>query len=113
MLMLKGQIQGFNSSWAILWYASAFLKEKLTLYPGKSLILNIGFDLSGTHSGKTNIFSGKIYDQPVKVGGIEIKESEAGLNAIRNYFNSYRLRISTASSCLGYYHKALKKKFFK
>lgn len=46
--MLKDQIAGKNSSWAVRWHASAFLKEKLCLYPGKTLVKNIGFDI-GTH----------------------------------------------------------------
>ncbi len=49
--MLQDQINGKNDSWAIRWYASAFIKDKLTLYPGKSFIQNIGFDGTGTHSG--------------------------------------------------------------
>ena len=40
--MLEGQIAGSNNSWAIRWYASAFLAGKLTLYPGRSLVQNIG-----------------------------------------------------------------------
>lgn len=49
--MLRDQIAGKNNSWAIRWYASAFLLGKLTLYPSQSLVQNIGFDGSGTHSG--------------------------------------------------------------
>lgn len=49
--MLKDQIRGKNDSWAIRWYASAFIKNKLTVYPVKSLVQNIGLDLSGSHSG--------------------------------------------------------------
>ena len=52
--MLEDQIAGKNNSWAIRWYASAYLHHKLTLYPGKSFIINIGIDGSGTHSGKKN-----------------------------------------------------------
>ena len=48
--MLVDQIAGKVDSWAILWNASAFLAEKLTLYPGVSLVENIGQDGSGTHS---------------------------------------------------------------
>jgi hypothetical protein len=48
--MLKKQINGNINSWAIRWYASAFLKNKLTLYPAKPLVYNIGFDESGTHT---------------------------------------------------------------
>ena len=48
---LKEQAIGNTSHWDIRWYASAFLAEKLTLYPGKSLVTNIGHDASGTHCG--------------------------------------------------------------
>jgi hypothetical protein len=73
--MLKDQIDGKVSSWAIRWYASAFLKDKLTLYPGKSLVKNIGYD-TGTHfkqdaRGETGDYFGtlskvniEIIDQP-------------------------------------------------
>ena len=47
--MLADQISGKNNSWAVRWHASAFLNNKYTLYPGKSLVLNIGNDGSGTH----------------------------------------------------------------
>jgi len=48
--MLKEQIEGKNSSWAVRWYASMFLQNMLTLYPGKSFVKNIGNDDSGSHS---------------------------------------------------------------
>jgi putative methyltransferase (TIGR04325 family) len=47
--MLEDQIIGKVNSWAIRWYASAFLANKFTLYPKKSLVKNIGLDGSGTH----------------------------------------------------------------
>jgi hypothetical protein len=40
--MLRDQIANKNNSWSILWCASAYLKNKYTLYPGHSLIQNIG-----------------------------------------------------------------------
>ncbi len=49
--MLRDQIAGRNDSWAVRWYASAFLAGALTLYPGRSLVANIGLDGSGTHAG--------------------------------------------------------------
>lgn len=52
--MLRDQVEGRNASWAIRWYASAFLNNQLTLYPGKSLVQNIGVDGSGTHSGRND-----------------------------------------------------------
>ena len=50
--MLKDQILAKNDSWAIRWYASVFLKDKLTLYPSYSFVQNIGIDNSGEHCGK-------------------------------------------------------------
>jgi hypothetical protein len=60
--MLKDQIEGKNNSWAIRWHASLFLQNKLTLYPGKSLLENIGLDNSGTHSIIDPKYFSKIYD---------------------------------------------------
>ena len=47
--MLKQKALGKNNSWAICWHASCFIADKLTLYPGRSLVSNIGFDNSGEH----------------------------------------------------------------
>lgn len=97
--MLRDQIAGKNNSWAIRWYASAFLKNKLTLYPGKSLINNIGFDGSGTHcSGVTKIDCKiDVENVEIKVGNIEIKESIIARLAVVRYFrgqnNLYKLLL--------------------
>lgn len=62
--MLKDQIAKKNSSWAIRWYASAFLKNKFTLYPGKTLVKNIGFDGSGEHKTDTDRFEDTLEEIP-------------------------------------------------
>jgi GT2 family glycosyltransferase len=48
--MLESQIKAEIDSWAIRWYLNTFMLQGLTLYPVQSLIQNIGFDGSGTHS---------------------------------------------------------------
>ena len=53
MLKLTEKI---NHSWAIKWYASAFVKGMYTLYPKKSYVRNIGNDGSGTNSEKIKKF---------------------------------------------------------
>lgn len=50
MQMLKEQIAGKNNSWAVRWHASMYLRNMLTLHPGRSLVVNIGLDGSGVHS---------------------------------------------------------------
>lgn len=88
--MLLSQVQGRIDSWAVRWYASAFLKNRLTLYPGKSLVLNIGNDSSGTHCGTTEVFSGNVVDRPLIVGGVAIEESLEGRSAVASYFHANR-----------------------
>jgi hypothetical protein len=54
--MLEDAACGKNQSWAISWYAYAFLQNGHCLYPGTSLIQNIGNDSSGTHAMNTDYF---------------------------------------------------------
>lgn len=84
--MLAQQIRGKNDSWAIRWYASAFLAGKLTLYPGKSLVHNIGNDGSGTHCASTDRHDIAVNMAPVRIGGIEIRQLDAGKKAFEDYF---------------------------
>ena len=84
--MLEDQINGKNKSWAIRWYAAAYLAGKLTLYPGKSLINNIGFDGTGTHSGKQKILSSNFSKEELEIQQIVISENTEAKNKIAAYF---------------------------
>lgn len=89
--MLKMQIAKKNDSWAIRWYASAFLKNKLTLYPTKTLVYNIGLDNSGTHSGKDIYFNASNIDwEPLKeLKKLETKENLAAKRSIEFFFRKH------------------------
>lgn len=84
--MLKRQIEGKNNSWAIRWYASAFLQNKFTLYPGRSLVNQIGVDGSGTHCGVNEMFNVSLADSPIELSETVIQESKQGRNAFIYYF---------------------------
>lgn len=84
--MLEDQIAGRNDSWAIRWYASAFLKNKLTLYSSKSLVHNIGNDNSGTHCGDSYIYDTQVASKPVNIEFIPINESEDAFNSFEKFF---------------------------
>jgi len=86
--MLEDQIRGTNDSWAVLWHASVFLQNKLTLYPGQSLVQNIGNDSSGVHCGVNGNFDVFLSTTPIIVGGISVEDSKVGRNAFINYFKS-------------------------
>jgi hypothetical protein len=47
--MVRQQQQGIVDSWGIRWYMTVFFRGGLVLYPGRSLVTNIGGDGSGTH----------------------------------------------------------------
>lgn len=104
--MLKGQVAGRNNSWAIRWHASAFLANKLTLYPGRSLVVNIGNDSSGTHCGTTDTYDVALSERPIRVGGVAVEETAAARDAFKQFGRanqlgpSLRQRIARALSSL-------------
>lgn len=64
--MLQDRVAGHNNSWAICWHASCYLQGLLTLYPGRSLVDNIGNDASGTHGSSTDAFVQAVSDVRVR-----------------------------------------------
>ena len=84
--MLVDQIERRNDSWAVRWHASCLLKGLMILYPGRSLVRNIGNDGSGTHfTQATHIFDGSLSHTPIRHGGIAIEENAEALAAIRRF----------------------------
>jgi hypothetical protein len=83
--MLKDQIAGKTNSWAIRWYASAFLENKYTLYPGKSLVSNIGGDGSGTNNGFGYLPPAPLNQNPVEIFRIEICQNTIAYQAFAAY----------------------------
>jgi hypothetical protein len=88
--MLVDQISGRNSSWAIRWHATCYLKGLLTLYPGRTLVENIGNDSSGTHCIITNAMSRAVTDQRVNVDRIPVEQSLRARAAFRRFLLNQR-----------------------
>lgn len=83
--MLKNQIANRNDSWAVRWYASALLNNKLTLYPCKSLVSNIGLDSSGTHCSMTKVYDNVLANEPIQAGNVLLQEDEQAYQAFRHF----------------------------
>jgi hypothetical protein len=83
--MLRRQIAGKNDSWAVRWRASVILAGMLSLYPGRSLAENIGFDGSGTHSDDSSMWRVDLSRSPVAVGDIPVEHSQEGFEAFRRF----------------------------
>lgn len=87
--MLLCQKLGLIDSWAVLFYASSFLNNKLVLFPYETLAIQSGMDGSGTHSKDgESMFSGmSLYMNPIEVVDIPIVESKIMFDA---YHWAYR-----------------------
>ncbi|OGI27878.1 MAG: hypothetical protein A2287_09750 [Candidatus Melainabacteria bacterium RIFOXYA12_FULL_32_12] len=90
--MLKGQIEGTNDSWAVRWYASAFINNKLTLCPGSSLVFNVGCDGSGTHCDSSNILDTSISNNLVNMTKIPVKNNLFALKQVEKFFRRINKR---------------------
>lgn len=71
--LLADVVEKSNSSWAVRWHASAFLRDMYTLYPGRSLIFHAGSDGSGTNCGVHTLFDTPLSDTPIAVQPIAVQ----------------------------------------
>jgi hypothetical protein len=77
-----------SDSWCIRWHASAFLKNKLTLYPGVSLVNNIGIDGTGEHCGPTNYYDCEVSKNPIEIKEIAVTENEEVRRLVEEYLRN-------------------------
>lgn len=88
--MLENYIKGKNNSWAIRWYASAFLNDKLSLYPGKTLIQNIGLK-NGTHCQDSSDYDNKNFtSKPIIINKIPIDINYKAFKIIKKFIKSLK-----------------------
>jgi hypothetical protein len=90
--LLEGQSRGRLDSWAIRWHASCYIAEMLTLYPGRSLVGNIGFDSSGAHCETSTTYDVVLADSPVAVHRLPIEPSAAGRAAYVDFYRGLARR---------------------
>ncbi len=93
--MLKGWIAKRNDSWAIRWYATLFLRGQLTLFPGKSLVNNIGHDGSGVHCSDSESYEVVLSSSLPVISVADIAEDAEVRSAVRRYFMSLRMSLYT------------------
>jgi len=101
--MLYCQKVGLVDSWAVRFYASSFLADKLVLFPGKSLAMQTGLDGSGTHSktGDTVYNSMQLSMNSILLADIPVEENQAMYQAYSRYYARGRKKFSIK----GKYHQ--------
>jgi hypothetical protein len=91
--MLEGQIKGTNDSWAVRWYASAFLAGKMRLYPGRSLVHNIDNDDSGTHCGESVNLDDNLSSTQISLKDINSEPSQEGGLAFEDFLRQGKMGL--------------------
>jgi hypothetical protein len=81
-LFMQRAAAGEADSWALRWMASAILNDKLSLYPGTSLVQNIGNEGSGTNARKQDAFRTRIAERQPE---IDIDEPKVDASALADY----------------------------
>jgi hypothetical protein len=111
--MLDGRAAGKNNSWAICWHASCFLAGKLILYPGKSLVVNIGLDHSGEHCGPSTLMSTSLDDAPpVRCECIPLMVEPSIFNLYASHFKVSNTGFRMAASLFKRVVKRIKNFFY-
>ncbi len=54
---LKKQITSNFNSWGVLFYLYSFKNKNLNLFPALSLVENVGFDGTGLHKSRSNVYN--------------------------------------------------------
>lgn len=103
---LKAQATGHTTHWDIRWYASAFLAEKLTLYPGRSLVMNIGHDASGSHCIESKDYDVVLANSALSVKTDAIPDQQA-YHAFEDFFKG--LSATKAAPSKGILSRSFKK----
>ncbi len=88
--MLRDTRAGRVDSWAVRWYASAFLAGMYTLYPNRSLVRNSGNDGTGTHSGVSDRYEVPLAETCPPLERRKPETDPEGYDAFRKYFLSLR-----------------------
>lgn len=100
---------GLVDSWWVRLYASLFLLDKLTLYPGISLSSNRGFDGSGTHTKsncKIEAIKVDVADKTIEIDDIKIEQNPKVYDIYKNYFMKDK-KINTFSQFKSFVRRVL------
>lgn len=125
--LLEDQINGTIDSWAIRWQYNLTIQNKLCLRPVTNLVINIGFDGTGTHCGANYVLSdnkytieqlARLFNRPIYSNAFYniklvkgIKENYVLNRRIRNYYSEKKqMRISRLikkvfKHCIEFYHR--------
>jgi hypothetical protein len=98
--MLNRQKEGKVDSWAIRWYLSVFLADGLVLFPKQTLVMNEGFDGSGS-----NCKNPQLRSEVLRVDAIEqmpvVQLHEHAFASVKRYLRKERFVLNKIIKYVG------------
>lgn len=101
---MEMNVEGTISTFSCFWYQCIFINNGVTVFPGKSLVFNTGFDGSGIHSGARDVHGKKIFEGEIDNFKIPTSFNKLfKLNArifyfifsVKDYLNYHKTKISS------------------
>ena len=86
---LEDNLSGRMSTWFVKWHAVVLQRKGLTLYPGKSLTTNIGFDSSATNCSPTNRYYIYVLADSITVKKSLVKENKKCGRVIYDFYQGH------------------------
>ncbi|MCG8688237.1 MAG: hypothetical protein MI892_25400 [Desulfobacterales bacterium] len=83
---LKANVDGSLKTWYIKWHASVFFKNGLSLYPGQSLVNNIGLDNTGAHCASVSNFDIDKLAESVEIKDIPLNTNKKARKIIIKFY---------------------------
>jgi hypothetical protein len=101
------------NSWAIRWYASTFIHEKLTVFPKKSLVKHIGNQGTNIKVDNSDFFGDQIYQSPILNFEEVVLEDFRNRRIISLHFRKFNRRRLSVSTIRYLYLRFIKVRFKK
>ena len=83
---LRDNLSGKLKTWFIKWHSSILMQKGFCLFPGKSMVNNIGFDGTGIHNVSTENYSHYQLAESISVRKILLKESVLAEKVIKMFY---------------------------
>lgn len=83
---LRDNAEGKIRTWFVKWHGSVLIKNGYCLFPGNSLVNNIGFDSTGVHNKTTNGFAHNRLASSIPIEKIAVTESKKAEKIIKDFY---------------------------
>jgi hypothetical protein len=113
MKALRLVAEGKLNSWAVRWYASCFVNNKVSIFPKESLVRHIGNMGSNVKANNDDFLGSNIRNKPIEIYCEKIEEDPENRMVIAKHFRKYNRRRISLSTIKYIFKRFVFPKFFK